>query len=132
LNENVRLCADHFEDSQFKDRTKRNKLIASAIPTLFSVKNPPHKIKTLCQSPRPRFNKASHIDDVDNEPGAVNTLTSSSPDSSTGTDREISVSVCNSLERPYVIVDLSSDGSDNNSQHQVIRSTEDYGIEYGK
>ena len=34
----------HFEDSQFKNKEKRNRLIETAIPTLFDVPNPPPKI----------------------------------------------------------------------------------------
>ena len=41
---NYELCSMHFEDSQFKNKQKRNRFIETAIPTLFDVPNPPPKI----------------------------------------------------------------------------------------
>ena len=35
------LCSNHFEDSQFKNKEKKNRLIRNALPTLFDVPNPP-------------------------------------------------------------------------------------------
>ena len=45
-NKNLRLCANHFEDSQFFSILKRNRLERDAVPTLFSgITNEPPKIK---------------------------------------------------------------------------------------
>ena len=38
---NLELCSIHFEDSQFRNKEKRNRLMPNAIPTLFQVPNPP-------------------------------------------------------------------------------------------
>ena len=38
------LCSNHFEDSQFTDKEKKNRLIRNAVPTLFNVPNPPSKV----------------------------------------------------------------------------------------
>ena len=38
------LCSNHFEDSQFTNKDKRNRLIRNAVPTLFEVPNPPEKV----------------------------------------------------------------------------------------
>ena len=43
LTTNCKLCAEHFEDSQFTNPSK-NRLNWNAVPTLFSVPNPPQKI----------------------------------------------------------------------------------------
>ena len=43
LYKNYRICAKHFEDSQFMNPNK-NKLVWNAVPTLFDVPNPPAKI----------------------------------------------------------------------------------------
>ena len=43
------LCADHFDDSQFMNRTSRNRLIHNAIPTLFEYD---YKIPR-CQQSKP-------------------------------------------------------------------------------
>ncbi len=40
---NLRLCSDHFEDSQFMN-PKKKKLVWNALPTCFSLKNCPPKI----------------------------------------------------------------------------------------
>ena len=39
---NCKLCAEHFESSQFTNPSK-NRLNWNAVPTLFSVPNPPQK-----------------------------------------------------------------------------------------
>ncbi|KAG1675343.1 THAP domain-containing protein 3 [Nymphon striatum] len=38
------LCSEHFEDSQFINVHRRNRLIKTAIPTIFKVQNPPLQI----------------------------------------------------------------------------------------
>ena len=38
------LCSKHFEDSQFTNKEKKNRLIHNAIPTLFYVPNPPERV----------------------------------------------------------------------------------------
>lgn len=42
-----KLCSNHFEDSQFMNKDAKNKLIWSAIPTLFDVPNPPSKLTSI-------------------------------------------------------------------------------------
>ena len=42
LSTNCKLCAEHFESSQFTNPSK-NRLNWNAVPTLFSVPNPPQK-----------------------------------------------------------------------------------------
>ena len=44
LNESHHLCSIHVEDSQFMNPDQKNTLIWCAIPTLFSVPNPPSKV----------------------------------------------------------------------------------------
>jgi hypothetical protein len=41
LYNGYRLCADHFEDSQFMNATTKDKLIHSALPSQFLMPNPP-------------------------------------------------------------------------------------------
>ena len=41
---NYELCSNHFENSQFTNRDKKNKLIGNAIPILFDVPNPLPKV----------------------------------------------------------------------------------------
>lgn len=48
-----RLCSMHFEDSQFMNVEKKDKLVWSAVPTLFDVPNPPKRITPL-RKPRKR------------------------------------------------------------------------------
>ena len=38
------LCSNHFENSQFTNPERKNRLTKHAIPTLFNVPNPPQKI----------------------------------------------------------------------------------------
>ena len=40
LNNNIRLCGEHFEEGMFMDQTKRQ-LIPQASPALFDIANPP-------------------------------------------------------------------------------------------
>ena len=51
------LCAQHFEFSQFMSREDRDRLIWSAVPTLFNVPNPPKLVTST--RPLPRRRKAS-------------------------------------------------------------------------
>ena len=51
LHKNYRICADHFEPSQFMNPENRNKLIHCAVPTLFNIPNPPHKLQGKRQLP---------------------------------------------------------------------------------
>jgi len=46
LYENCRLCANHFENSQFRNE-KRNGLKRTAVPTLFAVPHPPKTLDPL-------------------------------------------------------------------------------------
>jgi hypothetical protein len=48
------LCSAHFEDSQFVDSVKRNKLKQCAIPTIFSVPNPPRRLMSSRHPPTER------------------------------------------------------------------------------
>ena len=41
---NYELCSNHFEESQFTNKEKKNWLIQTAVPTLFDVPNPPAKV----------------------------------------------------------------------------------------
>ena len=53
LYKNYRLCAEHFEDDQFMNKEAKNKLIHSAVPTIFKgVPNPPLSI-----TPKRKLNK---------------------------------------------------------------------------
>ena len=47
LYTNCRLCAYHFESSQFVDSFERNRLIRNAVPTLFDVPRPPKRLDPL-------------------------------------------------------------------------------------
>ena len=49
-----RLCSDHFEDSQFNCPAERRSLVWNAVPTLFSVPNPPEPVTPKRQPPRKR------------------------------------------------------------------------------
>jgi hypothetical protein len=44
LYDNCSLCANHFEDFQFVDPVLKNRLKATAIPTIFNVPNPPQRV----------------------------------------------------------------------------------------
>jgi len=46
LNNNCRLCAEHFEEDQFSNRMTKNRLKWNAVPTLFNVPNPPKTLST--------------------------------------------------------------------------------------
>jgi hypothetical protein len=54
LYENCRLCAEHFEPSQFLDPAVKNRLIANAVPTSFNVPNPPKRLSTARNPPAKR------------------------------------------------------------------------------
>lgn len=55
LYESCRLCADHFEDTQFMNPRLRNRLTSTAVPTIFKVPNPPLPLKSIRKSPRKRL-----------------------------------------------------------------------------
>ena len=57
------LCSNHFEESQFTNKEKKNRLIRTAIPTLFNVPNPP-PIVTPARSVRKKLKMAESIDIV--------------------------------------------------------------------
>ena len=44
LHQNYRLCGQHFEDSMFMNPQIKNRLRHDAVPTLFSVPNPPLRV----------------------------------------------------------------------------------------
>ena len=46
LRKNCHLCAAHFEPSQFMNTKARNKLIWNALPSLFSIPNPPALVQS--------------------------------------------------------------------------------------
>ena len=49
------LCSEHFEDSQFSNRTgKKNRLRKGGIPTIFEVPNPPKRIESSRRKPKTR------------------------------------------------------------------------------
>ena len=50
-NKNLRLCSNHFEDSEFVSILLRNRLNKDAIPTVFDVPNPPHKLAEKRKKP---------------------------------------------------------------------------------
>jgi hypothetical protein len=50
------MCSDHFEDSQFMNCVTKEKLRWDAVPTIFSVPNPPKRL----QSVRPYRGKEVH------------------------------------------------------------------------
>ena len=54
LHQNRRLCAAHFENSQFMNINKRDKLTPKAIPTIFNVPNPPTTITPKRADPQKR------------------------------------------------------------------------------
>ena len=58
LYKNYSLCSDHFELSQFMNPQKK-KLIWNAIPTLFTVPNPPPAVTPKRSLPSKR--KADHV-----------------------------------------------------------------------
>jgi hypothetical protein len=48
------LCANHFEESQFMNATQRNSLIWNAVPSIFSIPNPPPAVTPSRQLPTKR------------------------------------------------------------------------------
>ena len=44
LYKNYKLCAKHFEDSQFMNADQKKSLVHNAVPTLFDIPNPPPKV----------------------------------------------------------------------------------------
>ena len=54
LHANCKLCADHFEQSQFMNSVLRNKLVWNAVPSIFSVPSPPKKLVNTWKSPLKR------------------------------------------------------------------------------
>ncbi|ELU06999.1 hypothetical protein CAPTEDRAFT_185658 [Capitella teleta] len=69
---NERVCAKHFEPSQFMN-PKRNKLIPSAVPTLVDVPNPPPTLQSKRKAPavRHRILIPTKMKKLSNEPCAV-------------------------------------------------------------
>jgi hypothetical protein len=57
LNQHYLLCAEHFEPSQFMNSEQRRSLVHNALPTLFSVPNPPK----VLQNKRPAPTERSHV-----------------------------------------------------------------------
>lgn len=55
---NYELCSNHFEESQFTNKEKKNRLIQTAVPTLFDVPNPPAKV-TLSRPIKTRTSKCT-------------------------------------------------------------------------
>ena len=53
-NGSNRLCAKHFEVSQFMNPSLRNKLVWNAVPTLFDVPNPPKQVTPKRPQPKKR------------------------------------------------------------------------------
>ena len=65
LYDNCRMCASHFEDSQFVGQSCRNRLKPSAVPTLFNVLNlPPH----LTSAQKRQLNNLSLDDSLKESP----------------------------------------------------------------
>jgi len=56
LHANCKLCADHFEDNQFMNAVTRSKLIWNAVPTIFTVPNPPKRLASTRRPPLKRSN----------------------------------------------------------------------------
>ena len=54
LSANCKLCADHFEPSQFMNSQIRKKLVWNAVPTVFQVPNPPKRIDGGRKPPKKR------------------------------------------------------------------------------
>jgi catabolite regulation protein CreA len=54
LHEKYLLCAEHFEPSQFMNAEKRSSLIHNAVPTIFSVPNPPKRLASSRVDPSAR------------------------------------------------------------------------------
>jgi len=52
LRANYRLCSDHFEESQFMNMKTKDRLTWNAVPTLFEVPNPPHRLQSSHRSHR--------------------------------------------------------------------------------
>ena len=50
----LRLCSEHFEDSQFMNKGTKNKLVWNAVPTIFSVPNPPANVTPQRKLPTKR------------------------------------------------------------------------------
>ncbi len=55
LHNNVRLCADHFEPQEFVNPIQKKKLKATALPTIFSIPNPPPPTAPQRKPPRKRL-----------------------------------------------------------------------------
>ena len=49
-----RLCADHFEPTQFNVPAERKRLVWNAVPTIFNIPNPPPQVTSTRPSPRKR------------------------------------------------------------------------------
>jgi len=54
LYNNYLLCAEHFEPSQFMNSVTRSSLIRCAVPTIFSVPNPPKALALKRSTPSAR------------------------------------------------------------------------------
>ena len=54
LHEGYLLCAEHFQSSQFMNAEKRCSLIHSAVPTIFSIPNPPKHLASIRGDPSVR------------------------------------------------------------------------------
>ncbi len=66
LYKNYQLCAEHFEDNQFSNSQTKKRLIPSAYPTLFDIKNPLPTL-TLKQKLPNRETKAVTVSESDQE-----------------------------------------------------------------
>ena len=68
LYKGYRMCAKHFEDSQFMNRLARNRLVWNAVPTLLDVPNPPKLITSSRKPPAKRHPPTSEQDPSANQP----------------------------------------------------------------
>ena len=50
-----RLCAAHFEDSEFTNPSYEDRLNWNAVPTLFDIPNPPPRKESKRAPPKPRI-----------------------------------------------------------------------------
>ncbi|XP_025077786.1 uncharacterized protein LOC112554286 [Pomacea canaliculata] len=51
------LCSDHFEESQYNCPTQKKSLVWNAVPTVFSIPNPPCKVTSSRKRPMDRMSK---------------------------------------------------------------------------
>ena len=54
LNRNHKVCDDHFENSQFMNKSTSNRLIHNAVPTPKNIPNPPPSVDSKRQPPKQR------------------------------------------------------------------------------